>query len=255
VSNDYTHIAPIYDTVGMADFAEGMTPRLIVFAQSNDWLGRRILDLGSGTGASVRWLANRGYNTTAIDSSPDMIEVGRRSVNSAGLGLTWRQGDIRKLESMSTQMDMVLALDVINELQSLRDLEAVFGSAMRVLEPGKLFIFDLHTIEGLASRSNTRYIHDDDKLAVVATDQFDYERQINTCRLDIFRHDEESGSWVRQHGLLTRRGFPVQAVAALLQRTGFAIMALFNTNFEPIDPVNTRAPRVIFVARKAGGNE
>ncbi len=255
MNNDYTHIAPIYDTVGMSDFAEGMTPRLIVFAQSNDWLGRRILDLGCGTGASVRWLANRGYNTTAIDSSAEMIEVGKRSVNSAGLSLIWRQGDIRKLESMDRQMDMVLSLDVINELQSLRELEAVFGSAHRVLDIGKLFIFDLHTIEGLATRSNTRYIHDDERLVVIAADQFDYERQANTCRLDIFRRDEEQRHWQRQSGVLTRRGFPVQTVAALLQRTGFAIIALFNANFELVDPANTRADRVIFVARKAGGTE
>jgi 2-polyprenyl-3-methyl-5-hydroxy-6-metoxy-1,4-benzoquinol methylase len=239
----------------MSDFAEAMTPRLVVFAQSNDWVGRRILDLGCGTGASVRWLANRGYNTTAIDSSPEMLQVGRNTVNSAGLGLTWRQGDIRKLESFDNPMDMVLALDVINELQSLRDLEAVFGSAHRVLESGKLFIFDLHTIEGLATYLSTRYIHDDDKLVVFAADQFDYERQINTCQLDIFRRDDARDSWQRQRAVMTRRGFPVQAVAALLQRTGFALMALFNSDFEPTEPANTHAPRVIFVARKTGGNE
>lgn len=255
MSNAYTHLASIYDTVGMADFAERMTPRLIGFAQSNDWLGRRVLDLGCGTGASVRWLANRGYNTTGIDSSPEMLEVGRRNVNSAGLGLTWRQGDIRRLESMDTPMDMVLALDVINELQGLRELEAVLSSAFRVLDFGKLFIFDMHTIEGLATRLNTRYIHNDEKLMVIATDQFDYERQVNIRQLDIFRRNEEQDTWTRQNALLTRRGFPVQAVAALLQRTNFTLMALLNSNFEPIDPSTPRADRVIFVARKIGGTE
>ena len=52
----YAILASMYESIGMADFAQHMTPRLIDYAQRNEWMGRRVLDLGCGTGASVHWL-------------------------------------------------------------------------------------------------------------------------------------------------------------------------------------------------------
>ena len=85
MSDDYAALAPIYDPLGMATFAETLTPRLIDFAQSHDWTGRRAVDLGCGTGASVRWLANRGYNITGIDISPSMLNVAQESITGSGI--------------------------------------------------------------------------------------------------------------------------------------------------------------------------
>ena len=74
MSDDYAVLASIYETLGMANFAETLTPRLLDYAQSHDWIGRRAVDLGCGTGASVRWFANHGYNITGIDLSPSMLQ-------------------------------------------------------------------------------------------------------------------------------------------------------------------------------------
>lgn len=258
VSKDYTLLAPIYDRIGMASFADVLTPKLLLFAHTNDWVGRRVIDFGCGTGSSAVWLANRGHNTIGIDSSPEMIDIARRKVQNAGVGLTWRVGDIRTAENID-RVDLVLALDVINELPSLRDIEAVFSRAHQLLEPGKLWIFDLHTIEGLIQRSRegARYLYDDEELIVLANELFDYERNLLTSRYDIFRRDPsngERGGWMRGRATVTRRGYPVQAIAALLQRMGFSVMGMFNTNFETFDPATVRVPRVIYVARKVGGD-
>lgn len=254
MSADYAALASIYETIGMDDFAESITPRIFVFAQANfDWIGRRVLEMGCGTGASARWLAGRGVNITAVDSSPDMLEQARASIDASGLGLTWKQGDIRSLDSSVDGMDMVLAIDVINDLLNLRDLEAVFNVAMRVLEPGKLFIFDLHTVEGLAERgrTSTGVMHEDSTLNVFVESDFDYERQANTTRYIIFRN--EDGAWQREVATQTLRGFPVQAIAALLQRCGFTLTSLLNSSFETFDPASSRANRVFFFAQKPGG--
>lgn len=256
MSGDYAALAPIYDTIGMDDFAEAVTPRLFVYAQANfDWIGRRVLELGCGTGASARWLAGRGINTTAVDVSAEMLAQARASIDARGLGLTWKRADIRSLDSSYAGFDMVLAIDVMNDLLNLRDLEAVFNSAMRALDPGKLLIFDLHTVEGLAERGRTgcKRIHEDDKLLVFAEDDFDYERQANTTSFLIFRSQE--GLWARAEAALTLRGFPLQAVAALLQRCGFSLLAMLNPNFESFDPATARANRVFFFAQKPAGLE
>lgn len=254
MSADYAALAPIYDTIGMDDFAESVTPRIFLYVQANfDWMGRRVLEMGCGTGASARWLAGRGVNITAVDSSPDMLAQARASIDASGLGLTWKQADIRALDANYNSMDMVLAIDVMNDLFNLRDLEAVFNVAIRALDPGKLFIFDLHTIEGLAERGRNRtgVLFEDSELNVFTESDFDYERQANATQYIIFR--QEDAMWRREVATQTLRGFPVQAVAALLQRCGFSLTALLNSGFETFDPASAHANRVFFFAQKPDG--
>ncbi|HLU09462.1 MAG TPA: hypothetical protein VK003_07325, partial [Oceanobacillus sp.] len=113
--------------------------------------------------------------------------------------------------------------------------------------------FDLHTIEGLAERgrSHTGVLYEDSTLNVFAESDFDYERQASTTRYIIFRNLD--GAWQREVATQTLRGFPVQAIAALLQRCGFTLTSLLNSSFEVFDPASSHANRVFFFAQKPGG--
>jgi SAM-dependent methyltransferase len=248
VSDDYAVLASVYDALGMADFAESLTPRLIDYAHRSDWAGRRIVDLGCGTGASVRWFANHGYNITGIDLSPAMLRVAQQSITGSGIAFKLLEGDIRALSDLH-DIDFVLALDALNELNSLRDLETVFSAVARILAPGKLLVFDLHTIEGLAQRENVSVVADNDELSVTLSSRFDYDRQASTGSYAIFHRS--GNAWQRYRAAITLRGFPVQVVTALLQRTGFGIMALLNTRLETLDPTAIREPRVIIFAQRS----
>jgi SAM-dependent methyltransferase len=252
VSDDYAVLASVYDALGMADSAENLTPRLIDYAHRSDWAGRRIVDLGCGTGASVRWFANHGYNITGIDLSPAMLRVAQQSITGSGISFQLLEGDIRALNDLH-DIDFVLALDVLNELNSLRDLETVFTSVAKCVAPGKLLVFDLHTIEGLAQREPVTMVSDSDDLNVFLSSRFDYDRQASNGTYTIFHR---SGSaWQRYRAARTLRGFPIQVVTALLQRTGFGIMALLNTRLETLDLANIREPRVIVFAQRGGRAE
>jgi len=248
MSDDYAALAPIYEALGMASFAENITPHLIDYAQSHDLTGRRAVDLGCGTGASVRWFANHGYNITGIDLSPSMLKIAKSSIPGSGITYQLLEGDIRALNDLH-DIDLVLALDVLNELNSLRDLEALFRSVAGVLAHDKWFIFDLHTIEGLAQRDSANGIAaDNDDLSVYVTNRFDYDRQASAASYVIF---ERSGNvWQRRRATRILRGFPIQVATALLQRSGFGIIALLNTRLEAFDPAVMREPRVIILARR-----
>jgi SAM-dependent methyltransferase len=248
MSDDYAALAPIYDQLGMSQFAETMTPELIVYAQTHDWVGRRAVDLGCGTGASARWLATHGYNTTGIDLSPAMLDAAARSIDREGLGLNWQQGDIRALDDLH-HVDVALALDTLNDLNSLRDLEAVFSGVFRMLDHSKLFIFDLHTIEGLAQHHQTsRMAHDSDDLVIFEERVFDFDRQALSSRFAVF---ERTGDhWRGWRAAQVKRGFPVSVVSALLGRAGFGIMALLNVRLQAFDPASMRTERVIVCALK-----
>jgi 2-polyprenyl-3-methyl-5-hydroxy-6-metoxy-1,4-benzoquinol methylase len=246
---NYAPLASWYEQLGMAAFAESITPKLIQYAQANDWIGRRMLDAGCGTGGASRWLASKGFNTTALDSSAEMLAAARQRFRSTGFSITWQQGDLRTLENIMP-VDMILALDVLNEMNGLREIESFLSRAQQLLESSKMLIFDLHTIEGLMARAATPLIqlHNDGALVVNASQQFDYERLILTTSYDIF-HQDESG-WQRTQTTILQRGFPIQAVTALLQRFGFHVQAMFNSSLEVYDPASSRAKRVIIAARR-----
>ncbi len=248
---DYGILAPIYDTVGMANYVSAVTPRLIDFAQRIDWLGRRIVVLGCGTGGAIEYLAQYPFTITGVDSTPEMLEIARRKLNEAGGSIKWLQLDMRDTGNQIMQSDMVLALNVMNELNSLRDLEAVFATAHKILEAGKLFIFDMTTLQGLtqSGESNENLLYDaTDTLSVFSTSEYDFERQMQTLRYIIFR--QQNGQWQRSEARRILRAFPVQAVASLLQRNGFQIRTILNSKLEGYEPGVSRAEKVVFVAEK-----
>lgn len=247
---DYAVLAPVYDDLGLADFARRITPTLIDFAQQRDWLGRRIIVLGCGTGASIEHLSNYMFTVTGVDNSPDMLAEAQQKFQETNANIHWIQADIRELGDQAGTAEMVLAINVLNDLNSLRDLETVFSNVQRILEPEKLFIFDLHTIQGLAEQghSGDAVIVDTSDLTAFNRNEYDYERQMATSQYIIFKRQGED--WQCSRGQQITRGFPVQAVASLLQRTGMKVNGIYQLNFEPYDPVLTQASRVIFLAEK-----
>ncbi len=248
---DYAVLAPIYDEIGMAEFARRITPRLIDFAQHLDWLGRRIVVLGCGTGASIEYLSQYPYTITGIDNSPEMLELAKRKLSDPGLSLRWQQLDIRELNLQGGLVDLVLTLNTLNEMNSLRELETVFGAVQRVLESEKLFIFDMMTVQGLteAGMAGDDLLYDAPaSLSVVATNEYDHERQMQTTHYRVFQRQGEG--WQRKEARRVLRAFPVQAIGSLLQRAGFTIRRILDENLEIYEPGVSRAGRVIFIASK-----
>jgi hypothetical protein len=145
----------------------------------------------------------------------------------------------------------VLAIDVLNELDNLRGLEQFFKAAHSVLNENQLLIFDLHTIEGLASDagSGDRVDYDDPlRLTVITRNSFDYERQLHAREYLVFRTD--NGAWQRQRAVLTRRAYPVQAVISLLMRSGFEMIGTLNREMQPHDPSMGGVDRVFIIGRR-----
>ncbi len=247
---DYATLAPIYDIVGMADYTSAITPKLMDYAQRMDWLGRRIVVLGCGTGGAIEYLSQYPYTITGIDSTPEMLEVARRKMDIPGLSIKWLQLDMRDTGNQIMACDMVMALNVMNELNSLRDLETVFATAQRILEDGKLFIFDMMTVQGLSAAATSEQLMYDDgnSVTVFSSKEYEFERQMQTINYIIFR--QLDGTWKRTEAKRVLRAFPVQAVASLLQRNNFTIRTIMNNRLENYEPGVSRADRVIFFAEK-----
>lgn len=83
--------------------------------------GRRILDVGTGTGRAAIALARRGARVTGMDASPEMLQVARRRAAEAGVGdgaeatagVTFVRGDAHGLDFPDRSFDAVVCLRVL----------------------------------------------------------------------------------------------------------------------------------------------
>lgn len=250
MADNYAALAPVYRTIGLAGYAAEMTPRLLSFAQQNDWLGRRVLDIGCGTGETVTWLAERGYSVTGVDRSVEMLEQSQQLLNTKGLNANLVEGDIRTLQ-LDDSFDLVFALDVLNDLDNLRDMETVFGHVNAVLTSNRYFLFDLQTLQGLArsGEAGDAVIYDSDELVVFSQTTYDYERQTHRARYDIFQRENET-SWSRSQAEHISRAYPIQAIATLVRRQKFEVLAVVDLSLRPFDISEASASRVIFLTKK-----
>lgn len=105
--------------------------------------GRRILDVGTGTGRAAIALARRGAIVTGVDASAEMLQVAERRAAEAGVplrsggraGVTFLRGDAHGLAFPDRSFDAVVCLRVLMHTPdwraSLRELCRV--SAGRVV--------------------------------------------------------------------------------------------------------------------------
>ncbi|HET9647170.1 MAG TPA: methyltransferase domain-containing protein [Microlunatus sp.] len=99
--------------------------------------GKRVVDLGGGTGAIAIALASQGYRVTVIDPSPDALASLERRTHEAGLAerIAGRQGDAADLVQLvgGHSADLVVCHRVLEVVDS--PAEALRGVA-EVLRPG-----------------------------------------------------------------------------------------------------------------------
>jgi hypothetical protein len=102
----------------------------------------------------------------------------------------------------------------------------------------------------LASNSGDALDYDDgDSLVISVRTQFSYETLSRTRHYIIWQR-QENGHWGRQDEQHIERGYPVQAVSAMLERTGFTMVAVLDPNLEPFDAQEDQHGRAVFFASK-----
>ena len=150
----YEALAPYYD-----EFTAGYAHKAWLQALERELLGlglsgRRVLDVACGTGKSSLPLVELGYEVSACDVSPTMVEVARER-----LGLPDERvfvADMRRLPALP-HFDAVTCLDdAVNYLLTEGDVRATFAGIGRALRPGGLLAFDLNSLRTYGSVFVTR---------------------------------------------------------------------------------------------------
>ncbi len=140
---DYSQIAEVYDQARTSDapHLEWWFERIAEAGRLAP--GKRLLDLGCGTGRWTIPLTDRtGCQALGVDSSPEMLERARGKPQ--GGGITWRLGDAEGLDIEQGSFDCALMSLMMHHLD---DHIATFRGVLRVLKPGGVFLIRQGTLE------------------------------------------------------------------------------------------------------------
>jgi SAM-dependent methyltransferase len=85
-----------------------------------DVAGKRILDLGTGTGRAAMALARRGAIVTGVDASNEMLAVARARSRDAGLSIDFVTGDAHTLTFPDRTFDHAVCLRLLMHVPDWR---------------------------------------------------------------------------------------------------------------------------------------
>lgn len=71
--------------------------------------GQRVLDVAAGTGTSALPAARRGASVTATDLTPELLAIGRRKAEAAGVQLRWKTADAEHLPCEDGEYDVAMS--------------------------------------------------------------------------------------------------------------------------------------------------
>jgi len=83
-------------------------PNRFLVAETSDLSPGRALDLGAGEGRNAIWLAEQGWDVTAVDISDVAIDKGRRIAERRGVELSWVVADLRTYIPPARSFDLVI---------------------------------------------------------------------------------------------------------------------------------------------------
>jgi SAM-dependent methyltransferase len=223
VSPPYGRLADIYDFVmrhvdyrAWADYVEAAFARHGVNPV-------RVLDLACGTGTMALELSRRGYDTTGVDASEEMLVVARRKAGAAGRAIPFCAADLRRVEGFPP-FDAALCLyDSMNYMMSAEEMAEALRQVRPLVGPGGVFVFDVCT-----EANSLRYFRDMTERE--AGEGFAYVRH-SFYRDGIQTNDftirfQPSGESVRETH--RQRIYPVRAVFETIASSDFLLLGAYD---------------------------
>lgn len=142
----YQQMAYVYDQF----MADAPYDKWVTFAEEmflkSSFNVKDIVDLGCGTGEITIKLAEKGYNLTGIDNSPEMLAIAEQKASNKQLQIDWFKQDLRLLEGLKNLDVAVSFCDVLNYITTRDEVKQVFQNVANLLREGGLFLFDVHSL-------------------------------------------------------------------------------------------------------------
>jgi SAM-dependent methyltransferase len=216
--------------------------------------GRRLLDIGCGTGKSFIPMLERGWDVAACDISASMVELARAKVGDA---VELSVADMRALPTFG-EFDLVWCVDdAVNYLLSGRELEQALGGMRRNLGASGLLMFDVNALSSYRTffGEEVTVERDGRRLVWRGLATADVEPgSISEASFEVEPLDGGDGAPIRPQ-MHRQRHFPEAEVLAALESAGLECLDVFGLGLDaipqqPLDEVEHS--KAVYIARAAG---
>jgi SAM-dependent methyltransferase len=221
-SAPYDALAPVYDLLTAGYAHERWLRVLEQLALEHGLAGRRLLDVGCGTGSSFLPLLRAGYRVTACDLSAGMVE---RAIAKAGGRATVHVADARRLPRWG-RFDLITFLnDGLNHLIEPADVVSALRGIRANLAAGGLVVLDVNTFA--AYRGAPDVVAADDERFVAWRGRLATLEQpggVAQVVVDVFER-LPGDAWRRLCHRQPHRHYPIAQVRELVARARLRIVA------------------------------
>lgn len=244
----YQEFAHIYDHL-MIDTPYHEWETFLNEAASNfNAPGKKLLDIGCGTGEFTILCAKKGYEVTGVDLSSDMLTIARAKADEANVHISFFQQDMVDID-LSIDYDLaVIFCDSLNYLKNKDQVLQTFKKIYEHLHHHGLLLFDVHSLFKINQLfKNHDFSYNDEDMSYI-WECFEGP-QPNSVYHDLtFFVRQSSGLYKKFEETHLQTTWSVEEYIEMLHQVGFELLRI-NADFSNED-VNDSSERIFFVARK-----
>jgi SAM-dependent methyltransferase len=254
VRETYDALAPAYDLLTAGHDHAAWAGQLEELALRAGLAGRRLLDVGCGTGSSALPMLSRGYQVVGVDVSPAMLALAREKL---GPQVRLELADMRRLPELGA-FDLVWSVsDGVNYLAA-DELEPAFAGFRMNLAPDGLVVFDLDTLASFRALYSSLIVVPGDGRVVLFDGQESPELgegAVGVAHIDCLEL-ESPPWWRRTRAVHRQRHHPPADIVCALAAAGLRAVAVWGTDGagtseRPLD--EERHNKAVYIARAERG--
>ncbi|MEK5039029.1 class I SAM-dependent DNA methyltransferase [Sporosarcina sp. FSL K6-3457] len=246
MTQSYTEFAAVYDEL-MTDIPYDAYVDLLDEA-AGGIAGKRVLDIGCGTGLLSVKLAKIGAKVTGIDLSAEMLAVAEGRAKALSLPVQFIEQPMQQLAGFTGFDLAVIAIDSLNYLADQEDVQATFQQIYASLAVGGALVFDVHsTFKTDVIFMEGPFTFDDGRIAYIwETEEGEQPHSVDS-ELAFFIQ-EANGLYRRFDEVHSQRTFAVHDYVEMLMEAGFSVERIF-ADWED-EPPHEESERIFFQVRK-----
>ena len=206
--------------------------------------GRRVLDMGCGTGNLTVRLAKRGFDVIGQDASPDMLTYAAAKSSE----VTWICQKMEETELGEEVDAMISTLDSINHLPDREAVQRCFQRAFENLKKGGAFVFDVNTVKKhRETLGENTFVYDVDGVYCVWQNTYDQTDNGVDIELDLF-FEEEDGSYSRGFERFREIAFSEGELREMLMKAGFEVVNVWE--YLTFNAPNNESEKLLILSKK-----
>lgn len=188
-----------------------------------------LLDLACGTGSLSIPMSKSGYDVIAVDSSVEMLSRAREKMweDEDVKDILFLCQDMRELDLYGTVKATVCALDSLNHLDSIDDVEKVIQKVALFTECGGVFAFDVNTLYKHRNvLSDNTFVYDTEDVYCVWQNELSDDNCTVKINLDFF--EPADGCYERFEESFSEKAYEIEKIIGLLQKYNFKVKSIFD---------------------------